>query len=60
MVLTIVLQSSSATNAITIGSVSAGLIPLPIGMMMMLGSHIGTSFTSIVIGLAGTRSQKQV
>jgi len=60
MVLTIVMQSSSATNAITITSVSTWLLPLPIGMMMMLGSHIGTSFTSVIIWLIGTRAQKQV
>jgi len=60
MILTIILQSSSASNAITITSVSTGLIPFPIGMMMMLWSHIWTSFTSIVIGFLGTRTQKQV
>lgn len=59
-VLTIVLQSSSATNAITITSVSTWLVSLPIGMLLMLGSHIGTSFTSIIVWFFGTKAQKQV
>lgn len=60
IVLTIVIQSSTATNTIVIASLSTGLIPLPIAMMMMLGAHIGTSFTSIIVWLTGTRTQKQV
>jgi len=60
MILTIVLQSSSATNAITITSVSTWLIWLPIGMLLMLWSHIGTSFTSIIVWFFGTKAQKQV
>lgn len=60
VVLTIVIQSSTATNTIVIASLSTWLIPLPIAMMMMLGAHIGTSFTSIIVWLTGTRTQKQV
>lgn len=60
IVLTIIIQSSTATNTIVIASLSTGLIPLPIAMMMMLGAHIGTSFTSIIVWLTGTRTQKQV
>jgi len=59
-VLTIIIQSSTATNTIAIASLSTWLIPLPVAMMMMLGSHIGTSFTSIIVWLTGTRTQKQV
>ena len=43
---TAVLQSSSATTVMVIGFVSAGLMPLPQAISVILGANIGTTMTA--------------
>ena len=49
--LTIILQSSSATIAITIIMCSKGWIPLEIAMSMVLGENIGTTITANIAAI---------
>ena len=51
IVLTIIMQSSSATSAITIGLVRAGLMTLEQASGIILGATIGTTVTSFLISV---------
>lgn len=51
ILITIVLQSSSATTAITIGLVRAGLMKLEQAAGIIMGANIGTTITAFLIGL---------
>ncbi|WP_301860778.1 Na/Pi cotransporter family protein [uncultured Megasphaera sp.] len=46
MLVTAVLQSSSATTVMVIGFVSAGLMTLPQGISVIFGANIGTTMTA--------------
>lgn len=48
---TIMIQSSSATTAITIGLVRAGLMKLEQAAGIVMGANIGTTITAFLIGL---------
>ncbi|MEG0176763.1 Na/Pi cotransporter family protein [Anaerorhabdus sp.] len=50
-VITVVIQSSSATTAITIGLVRAGLMKLEQAAGIVMGANIGTTITAFIIGL---------
>ena len=50
-ILTIILQSSTATIAITIIMCSKGWIPLEIAMAMVLGENIGTTITANIAAI---------
>ena len=52
ILLTIIMQSSSASIAITIGLVRAGLMTLPQAAGIVMGANIGTTVTSFLIGLS--------
>ncbi|MBQ9822860.1 MAG: Na/Pi cotransporter family protein [Solobacterium sp.] len=51
IVITIIMQSSSATSAITIGLVRAGLMTLEQAAGIILGATIGTTVTSFLISI---------
>ena len=51
IVVTVLLQSSSGTTALTVGLVRAGLMTLPQAVGVIIGSNIGTTATSFLIGL---------
>ncbi|NCB33225.1 MAG: Na/Pi cotransporter family protein [Erysipelotrichia bacterium] len=51
ILITIVMQSSSATTAITIGLVRAGLMNLEQAAGIVMGANIGTTVTSFLISL---------
>ncbi len=51
IVLTMIMQSSSATSAITIGFVRAGLMTFDQAAGIILGATIGTTFTSFLISV---------
>ena len=51
ILVTVLLQTSSGTTALTIGLVRAGLMTLPQAVGVMIGSNIGTTVTSFLIGL---------
>lgn len=52
-ILTLVLQSSSATMAITLIMLNQGWIPFEIGAAMVLGENIGTTITANVAAAMG-------
>ena len=51
ILLTALIQSSSATSALVIGLVRAGLMTLPQAVGVIFGANIGTTFTSVLISL---------
>lgn len=51
LIITVVIQSSSATTAITIGLVRAGLMTLEQAAGIVMGANIGTTITAFLIGL---------
>ena len=58
-VLTIVLQSSSATVALTLVMASQGWIPFEIAAAMVLGENIGTTITANIAASVGNISAKR-
>ena len=53
-VLTMVVQSSSATLGITIGLASSGVIPFETAAALVLGENIGTTITAYLASLGAT------
>lgn len=58
-VLTLVLQSSSATMAITLIMVNEGWIPFEMGAAMVLGENIGTTITANIAAAVGNVNAKR-
>ena len=58
-VLTLILQSSSATMAITLIMLSMGWIPFPMACAMVLGENIGTTITANIAASVGNSSAKR-
>jgi len=52
---TLIVQSSSATTMTTIGLVSAGLLTFSKGLALVFGANIGTTGTAWLIALIGVR-----
>jgi len=52
---TLLVQSSSATTMTTIGLVSAGLLTFPQGLGLVFGANVGTTGTGWLIALIGVR-----
>ncbi len=51
IMITGIIQSSSATSALVVGLVRAGLMTLPQAVGVIFGANIGTTVTSVLIGL---------
>lgn len=58
-ILTLVLQSSSATMAITLIMLSMGYIPFDMACAMVLGENIGTTITANIAAAVGNVSAKR-
>jgi phosphate:Na+ symporter len=54
-VLTLLVQSSSATTMTTIGLVSAGLLTFEQGLGLVFGANVGTTGTGWLVALVGVR-----
>lgn len=54
-IVTLVVQSSSATTMTTIGLVSAGVLTFPQGLALVFGANVGTTGTGWLIALIGVR-----
>jgi phosphate:Na+ symporter len=52
---TLLVQSSSATTMTTIGLVSAGLLTFPQGLGLVFGANVGTTGTGWLVALIGLR-----
>ncbi len=57
-VLTLIVQSSSASMAITVTMLFKGWIPLPIAMAMVLGENIGTTITANLAAISTNRTAR--
>lgn len=57
--LTCIVQSSSATLAITIGLASTGVIPFPTAAALVLGENIGTTITAVLASIGATTNAKR-
>lgn len=60
LIITAIIQSSSATTAITMSLICTQNFPLEFGIAIILGSNIGTCFTAILASLGGSLEGKQV
>ena len=58
-VLTLVLQSSSATMALTLIMVNLGWIPFEMGAAMVLGENIGTTITANIAAAVGNANARR-
>ncbi len=58
-ILTLILQSSSATMAITLIMLSMGWIPFPMACAMVLGENIGTTITANIAAAVGNHQAKR-
>lgn len=59
MILTAILQSSSATIGITMALAKEGLVGLPGGMAVVFGSNIGTVLTTLLASIGTVRQARQ-
>ncbi|MEG0258964.1 MAG: Na/Pi cotransporter family protein [Lysinibacillus sp.] len=51
IIVTMIIQSSSATTVITVGLVSAGFLTLRQAIGVIMGANIGTTITAFIIGI---------
>ena len=51
MIITAVIQSSSATTVMVVGFVNCGMMSLSQAIWVIMGANIGTTITGILIGL---------
>jgi phosphate:Na+ symporter len=58
-ILTLIVQSSSATLGITIGLASTGVIPFETAAALVLGENIGTTITALLASLGTTTNAKR-
>lgn len=56
IVITVAMQSSSATTVMLVGLVNSGIVTLPQTVSVMLGSNIGTTLTSWLLSLTSIDS----
>jgi phosphate:Na+ symporter len=59
IVLTLLMQSSSAALAVTLTAASQGLLPLPVAAAMVVGANIGTTSTAVFATLGATAAAKR-
>ena len=60
VVLTVVIQSSSATMMITLSAMSAGIFELQPAAALMIGANLGTTSTIVVGSLKGSIAKRQM
>lgn len=59
-VFTALIQSSSASMAITLSALHGGIIPFEAAAAMVIGSDLGTTITVILGGIGGVAAKKRV
>jgi len=58
-VMTLLMQSSSASMALTLTAAGSGWIPLPSAAMMVIGANLGTTSTAVIAVLGATPNAKR-
>lgn len=51
ILITALIQSSSATTSVTVGLVAEGVIPLETAIPIVMGANIGTTITNLIVSL---------
>jgi phosphate:Na+ symporter len=59
-ILTALVQSSSASMAIILSAINAGLIDFSVGAAMVIGTNLGTTVTVLIGAIGGTVTKKRV
>ncbi len=59
LVITLLVQSSSATVGLTMAVAAQGIVPLQTAIAIILGDNIGTTITAVLASLGANRSAKQ-
>ena len=60
MVLTVLIQSSSATTAIALTVASSGMVPLEYAALIIIGANLGTSSTAAFAAIGATAGARRV
>jgi phosphate:Na+ symporter len=60
ILLTLLMQSSSAALAVTLTAAAGGLMPLPAGAAMVIGANIGTTSTAVFASFGATSAARRV
>lgn len=58
-IITIIIQSSSATMALTITMAVKGWIPFPMAVAMVIGENIGTTITAVLASIPANKMAKK-
>ncbi|REJ83573.1 MAG: Na/Pi cotransporter family protein [Bacteroidetes bacterium] len=59
-ILTTIIQSSSATVAITLTAIYSGMLTFPSAAAVVIGSEVGTTIKILLWGMTGTSDKKRV
>ena len=59
LVITLIVQSSSATVGLTMAVAAQGVIPLQTAILIILGDNIGTTITAVLASFGANRAAKQ-
>jgi phosphate:Na+ symporter len=59
-IITIVIQSSSATTAITLTAIASGVISYNVALALVIGANIGTTITAWLGSIGGSSDKKRV
>lgn len=60
IVLTIVLQASSATLTLVLTAVASGMMPVQVGAAMVIGANVGTTLTAILAAMGATSNARRL
>ncbi|NIA19067.1 MAG: Na/Pi cotransporter family protein [Xanthomonadaceae bacterium] len=60
LLMTIFMQSSSASIAIILTSVSSGIVPIETAAAMVIGANVGTTSTALLAAIGATPNAKRV
>ncbi|MFZ2151062.1 MAG: Na/Pi symporter [Candidatus Absconditicoccaceae bacterium] len=60
LILTFLMQSSSAMIIIVLALASTGIIGFDIGISLIMGAYLGTTFTAVIGAVGGKQIKKQV
>ena len=59
LIITLIVQSSSATVGLTMAVAAQGVIPLQTAIVIILGDNIGTTITAVIASMGANRAAKQ-
>jgi len=60
LLLTIVLQASSATLTLVLTAVAGGMLPVEAGAAMVIGANVGTTLTGILAAIGATSNARRL